>query len=209
MQKYLLPVLFAFPFVQVPEIAASIVYSGLHNHVMVHAGTIDFPVPFGGFGDTIRFRTGRQDIFMVSASSQQRFATVYQQIGTFYPVLAFDEASEVTPDFTWNLLGGGAILDHNPESDRFGLGGFFDQQNKYIAIRALDGDDAFYGWIRVSHNMAEQQFIVHDWAWNTVAGAPIMAGQIPEPRTVALWIGLAAAGFALGRRKRFRGGPAR
>jgi hypothetical protein len=202
--------LFAMGLTPILQAGPGIVYSGSQDHVMVQSGTLkSFSVSIGGFGESILIRSGRASVFMLPASNSQHFSTVFQPGLRFFPVTALEEAAVIGGGSAWAGTADGTFLVHDPATVGFGDGGFFDQQNKYIAIRALDNNEAFYGWIRVSHSLEQQQFVVHDWAWNSVAGEPILAGQIPEPRTVALWIGLGAAGLALGRRKRFRGGPAR
>jgi hypothetical protein len=45
---------------------------------------------------------------------------------------------------------------------------------------------------------------IDSWAYNSIPGEGLYAGQIPEPATVALLAGLGALGVALLRRRRMR-----
>lgn len=78
-------------------------------------------------------------------------------------------------------------------------GGFFDTEG-FLGIKmfSMDSLDAYYGWIRFDHNASESALTVHDWAWNSTAGEPIRAGEIPEPRTIALLTGIMALISVLG-----------
>ena len=66
-----------------------------------------------------------------------------------------------------------------------------------------------YGWMRISIDPTlflnqQNSAVVIDWAYNNT-GAPIMAGQIPEPSSLALaFLGSGAVGLALWRQQRAR-----
>jgi len=49
--------------------------------------------------------------------------------------------------------------------------------SKFIGIRFNLGDSGYYyGWIRVSFDLATEQFIIHDYAYQTTVDIEIMAG---------------------------------
>lgn len=52
----------------------------------------------------------------------------------------------------------------------------------------INGSD-HYGWIQVTTSVAGNGGVIHDWAYNTVPGEMILAGQVPEPSTWALLLG--------------------
>lgn len=52
----------------------------------------------------------------------------------------------------------------------------------------IDGAD-HYGWIGLTVGGAGNGGVIHDWAYNTVPGEMIFAGQVPEPSTWVLLLG--------------------
>lgn len=65
----------------------------------------------------------------------------------------------------------------------------------YFALELAIDDQVFYGWMEVDTSF--DGFIpdggaITRWAYNSIPGEPIQAGQVPEPATVALLSGLAA-----------------
>ncbi len=124
------------------------------------------------------------------------------------------------PDFSAARLEVGMEISNNSMwADRIafslvstsGDGSFYDASG-FIGVRVYEEfagwEDPnalpYYGWIRVEHSASEGTLTVHDWAWNSVAGEPILAGAIPEPRVYALAFGLGVLGFVLARRWRKR-----
>jgi len=67
-------------------------------------------------------------------------------------------------------------------------------------IGANDLAHTHYGWVRVTINNAAGTFVINDWAYNTVAGESIRAGEVPEPTTLGL-LAAGAAGVAAMRRR--------
>lgn len=94
--------------------------------------------------------------------------------------------------FSMNGLNYATALNAGDVIDQSGLGGFAfslalgdanpnaqfkNVENKYIGFAFPIGDtDLFYTWMRVSINNAAGTFIVHDWAWESETGVPIIAG---------------------------------
>ncbi|RYD34447.1 MAG: PEP-CTERM sorting domain-containing protein [Verrucomicrobiaceae bacterium] len=68
-------------------------------------------------------------------------------------------------------------------------GNFQDGVEGYFGFRFLnnEGDGFYYGWMRVTLTANTTGGVIHDWAWES-SGAPIAAGQIPEPSPVPLTI---------------------
>jgi hypothetical protein len=59
----------------------------------------------------------------------------------------------------------------------------------YIGVSFLIDDQTHYGWINLE--IPDNRLnggVIHDWAYNTVPGEMILAGQVPEPSTWALLI---------------------
>ena len=72
-----------------------------------------------------------------------------------------------------------------------------------MPVRVTDMDSVYYGWIRISHSVADERLVLHDWAWNTTPGEPLQAGAIPEPAAYAAIIGVGALVMVFLRRRRF------
>jgi hypothetical protein len=50
-------------------------------------------------------------------------------------------------------------------------------QNKYMGLKLKKGSSAYYGWVRLYLNTSLPKLIVRDYAYNTLPGQPIVAGQ--------------------------------
>lgn len=69
----------------------------------------------------------------------------------------------------------------------------------YVGESPLD-NEYHYGWIQVSA-VGATTLNIEAWAYNDVPGEDIAAGAVPEPSTVALWMGAGIIGLALLRRR--------
>lgn len=64
----------------------------------------------------------------------------------------------------------------------------------YVGVEfEIEGAD-HYGWIQVTAGSIGNGGWINDWAYNSVPGEMIFAGQVPEPST---WVLLIAGGFLL------------
>jgi hypothetical protein len=104
------------------------------------------------------------------------------------------DSSAVGPTF-YGSLG----YANNPSSE------FDNASGAFIGLSFPIGGNApqflHFGWVRVTIDNAAGTFVVNDWAYNTVAGEPIRAGQIPEPTSLGM-LAAGAAGVAALRRRR-------
>ena len=93
------------------------------------------------------------------------------------------------------------------ETDVTVQGPFAGAGDKFLGLRfEIEGSGTHYGWARISVN-DEMTAIVHDWAYQDVAGAPIRTGAVPEPSSLGM-LALGAVGvLALLRRGKARGAP--
>ncbi len=91
-------------------------------------------------------------------------------------------------------------------------GGGLQFSNAYIGVEFQIGENTHYGWIHYvgwgvshEHGLPSGGNIpggwVNTWAYNSIPGAPIYAGQIPEPSTPLL-AGIAGLASAFARRRR-------
>ena len=87
--------------------------------------------------------------------------------------------------------------------DSIGASGFWQPNlTGYLGVEFQIKGNAHYGWIRLSTLPfpTANGGTIHDWAYNSIPGEFILAGQVPEPGTVALL--LAGGGFLWWRAKR-------
>jgi len=84
------------------------------------------------------------------------------------------DATTVGPTFYGSMALGNPSINENPNAQ------FTNVDNAYIGLdfRIKNGSDLFYGWVRVSVNNAAGTFVIHDWAYQTVGGVGILAGDV-------------------------------
>lgn len=56
-------------------------------------------------------------------------------------------------------------------------GPWVNRQDKYLAMRIRINGAVHYGWLRMSHSAGEQRMVLTGYAYNTVTGESIKAGQ--------------------------------
>ena len=68
--------------------------------------------------------------------------------------------------------------------------------HEYMGVRFTAADGIHYGWIEMSVSDTYELATIHSWAYNTVPGEGLVAGVVPEPSTIALFlVGIAAFGI--------------
>ncbi len=120
--------------------------------------------------------------------------------------LRFDAGVEIGGDLSWTF--NSRAVRSLASMGEIDSGSFFNAEG-YLAVRVyeeefgweVEGALPYYGWIQVSHSENDMALTVHDWAWNSVPGEPIQAGQIPEPAAAALLSGVGILFWALARRR--------
>ena len=160
---------------------------------------------FSGSSSNLSILNTRSDSFFLSASRSGVYASVRDEEGFLEP---FGFGQGINGNLEWVGLGSMIIADFNNDTDGF-RGHFFDQSNQYAAIRTTIDEEVYYGWIRMSHSMENEVLTVHDWAWNSEPGGPILAGEIPEPAVYGLILGLGVLGVVAWRRRARRDGKRR
>ncbi len=70
-----------------------------------------------------------------------------------------------------------------------GIAGYWKGANhEYMGLRFTAGDGIHYGWIEMSVSDTYELATIHSWAYNTVPGEGLVAGVVPEPSTIALFL---------------------
>lgn len=86
------------------------------------------------------------------------------------------------------------LLDNNTH-EMVGGGTWFGEHEMFLGLRFDAADGVHYGWVRMSVYSEYGGATIHDWAYNTVPGEGLVAGVVPEPSTIALFlIGIVAFG---------------
>ena len=173
---------------------AAIIYSEPQDELLAHHSDESFTFSMGGASPTLTIEENRGLFFLYGSTSIAR--NTYFTFGEDRLVTAFEEGIEIGPSDDWIRSVTLGLARYEPEDDPR-LGHFHDESDKFMAMRILDDNDELFGWVRMSHSMDDEEFIIHDWAWNSVPDEPIMAGEIPEPAAVGLFGGLIALGGAV------------
>jgi hypothetical protein len=80
--------------------------------------------------------------------------------------------------------------------------GFLDGMDGFAGFRFAAADGMHYGWARMNIDLQSVRLTVRDWAFESIPGAAIQVGAVPEPSTAALALFAAgAAGVGLWRRR--------
>lgn len=140
-------------------------------------------LPWSGYGTYIR--SDRQGAFF--------------QWEEWFPPLP--EGRAIGPPDDYNFSG------RLPFSEWFGIAGDgeweYNASPAFFGFRFEDGGASFFGWARaqITSTQSPRTFAVtvFDYAYESVAGAPILAGQVPSPGGTGP---LLCAGFMLLRRRR-------
>ena len=86
------------------------------------------------------------------------------------------------------------------------IGGNYRGIVAFLGVEFRDGDDTYYGWLEIdteTPGVLSGGGYINRWAYNSTPGEPIQAGQIPEPRTYSLILGIAVLGV-VAMKRRFR-----
>ena len=208
-RSVIIAVLFLVPFAPLNMVLGAIVYSGTINERILQSNPgeevfvsfLDQPEEY------FRILHGfRADWFFIRLRSDSPHTVVIGE-GNFVMPVGFDDV--IGQDIPWTERGTGALAASlvNFEDDTEHLRGpLFNQANRYLPIRTTLEQDVYYGWIRMSHSMENEVLTVHDWAWNSVPGEPILAGEIPEPATIGLVAGVVAMSGVIFFHRRRRNG---
>ena len=161
-----------------------------------HDGQVDFTLvdSFGSAYDSIGpFRSAS---LRCSAGQGNQIADVTSTFEGAKIAQALELGQEVGPNL--KFAGAGAILGKFFSvgfGAQSGLGQFYNQRNKFLALKLVVGSETYYGWARVStHSHLSTQpvgdklaFELVDYAYQSTPNLPILAGQgIPKPETAGL-----------------------
>jgi hypothetical protein len=126
-------------------------------------------------------------------------------------VVPVEAGSLIGPDTT-SLSGNWHHHTDNGGGTHFGLLGPMQFADAYIGAEFKVLDEIHYGWIHyIGFSHPEKGLVfpvpggfINSWAYNSIPGEPIHAGEVPEPTTVALFAGISALGAAVILRRKWR-----
>jgi hypothetical protein len=106
-------------------------------------------------------------------------------------VAALNQGEQISPSlnpvYQWTgssvTLGAQAVFD-----GQYFYAGNFSSKDAFIGLEFQAGGNNYFGWMEVTNffNIAAGQVL--GWAYETVPNTPILAGQVPEASSVALFI---------------------
>ena len=181
--------------------SATIIYSGLQDLTIAHDSDERFIFVFAEAPGAFNVRDSRGE-FRAASEQGELYSTV-PRVDRYIP--AFEVGEAIHSGLEWVGSLGGSLAVYNTASNYFGKGYFFDRSDGYLPIRTAFNDNEYFGWLRISHSMDDERLTIHDWAWNSRSGEPILAGEIPEPATYAILVALGSLGFVIVRRRRRSG----
>ncbi len=190
-------------FVASPTISASIIYSGVQNVSLPHFSDESISFSLAESPDEFFIGDERENFLVWSEGTNNHYATFGQTSPRRVTSLEFGESIDSSGDWV-SISSRSRLAAYGEDFSADARGGFFDQADGFMALRIAYDDETYYGWLRMSHSMAEERLTIHDWAWNSTSGEPIMAGEIPEPAVYALILGMGALGAVVWRRRRLR-----
>lgn len=170
---------------------------------------VPFDINGDGVSDFIFRKTGFYASFL--SEGENRFVGVLSSPP--------DHGGQVAPVPTGILIGPDATFPlgdwyhytDNGGTTGFNLGyssdGLMQFSNAYIGVEFSIDDNIHYGWIHyIGFSVGDEHGMpfsldtpggwVNSWAYNSIPGEGLYAGEVPEPATVALLSGLAALFFA-------------
>jgi hypothetical protein len=195
-----------------PEASAAVVYSGLQSYSIPQ--TDDFQINFNGDG----FNDIDLDNYAFTPLPPNYPGGNYQGSYAYSGRLfAFFTNSRVytTALSAGTLISGAGISGYFDASMAYGANNpnaqFNDVENAFIGLSFFalsQSPNPFYAWVRVAVDNAAGAFVVKDWAYESVAGTGILAGDtgsgfVPEPGSLGL-LAAGSVGLAALRRKRER-----
>ena len=142
------------------------------NIDMNHDGTVDFQFSLRTYGTA----NVQANLYPADPSTGQVLGSLvsYTSLG-YITALALNDP--ISASLTWNAGVGQWILASVYNGTNYGNLG--DGAEHYIGVYFGDGTNTYYGWIRVSGVPATGANVtVMDYAYNTTAGAQILAGQM-------------------------------
>jgi hypothetical protein len=180
--KRILSILFLFILLtgceEEPEIQQGITYINLQNERAGYNNSFSLDIDQDGDLEYL-FTT----VMVADALGDQLHFTIYParsnqvfEIAGRVGVLSEDQ--EIAPGNPFDKNVQPMVIKTITDSGVNWIGDWKEANNQFVGIRFYLRDQGyFYGWIRVSFDQSNEQFVIHDYAFMTTTNIKIRAGQ--------------------------------
>jgi hypothetical protein len=201
----------------VTQANAAVIYSGANRNIVYEEledpGVIslfDSPGTWDDLRIMVNVTWDPGYMIIINAGARTISQGNYVNFGmvNFFHPKNFAEGELIDDSVTFS---GDSYVYFSSYDDEFGniyTAGEFRNQVGFVGIRLTDGDDVYYGWLRLSvsnYNNYNITATLIDWAYENTPGLGIEAGSlisIPEPTTTAVLFAGAIAAFVVLRRRK-------
>ena len=178
---------------------AAIIYSGPRDLTVSESTGSSLSINMGGVSDSFQIVSTRGAFVLRHPVDTGSYWTLNNSLGRLLDV---DYGTLISQEQQWfRVMSEIGMFSFEESNQWFGMDTIYDAPDRYMPLRILNNEDVLFGWLRLSHDAQAGVLTVHDWAWNSASGQPILAGEIPEPAAAALLTGLALLALAALRRR--------
>jgi hypothetical protein len=140
-----------------------------YNLDLNNDGTADFAINVN-IGTSLSY-TSQQ----ISVSPIGTNAVAGSSVGAYIYPFAMNSGDTVKPSLQFNLTPNQSMASYFGPSTSYG--NWMNVTDKYLGLKFSIGPAVHYGWARLDVTATADQFIIKDYAYNTIANAYILAGQ--------------------------------
>lgn len=173
------------------DASSQVIYTDIRDTTLVNSGDF-FDIDFNNDGTTDVTISLNKSSSSYSGSAfryasiravGQSSAEINTQLNSysFYEAAAFNSNSGISGSvnsfYSYGYVGWVSSYTTSSGSGSFRSGQFPGAGQKFMGAKFNIGNNVHYGWVRLDVPTANDQFTVFDFAYDTTAGAPILAGD--------------------------------
>jgi hypothetical protein len=161
-----------------PEIQQGITYINLQDVKAGYDKSFSLDIDKDGDSEYLFTTTLASD----AAGDQLQFAIYPSRSNQIFEIAGrvgvLNEGQEIAPGNPFQKNVQPMVIKTITDAGESWSGDWKNAENQFVGIRFFLKDQGFYyGWIRISFDQTNEQFIIHDYAFMTTAGMKIAAGQ--------------------------------